>query len=158
MDKRYLNEIESIFDEKEAKEQAIAKKEKDRKDEEERRLQNFFYKRETLYKPLFENIKKIVEERGMKCVIENEKEEDGSSQPQIKITFIEKDNAPKTPSQENVYFAITFDKINNNIFIYENTVSAVRAKSNSAKYDVEGVTEDFLAMRLVKLIKEIVLK
>lgn len=158
MDKKYLNEIEAIFDEKEAKEKAIQQAEQDRKNEEEKRLQNFFYKRETIYKPLFEKIKKIVESRGMECIIENEKEEDSSSQPQIKITFFDKKIDPQSAERDGVWFIIIFDKINNQIFINENTRSAVRAKNGSARYDVEGLTEDFLSMRLVKLLKEIVLK
>lgn len=156
MDNKYFDEIEAIFDEKEAKEKAIQKKEKDRKDEEEKRLQNFYFKRETVYKPLFEKVKKIVEDRGMKCSVENENAEESASQPQISITFAEKEE--NSSGKQYVSFAIIFDKINNQIFINENNGSVTRTKNGPVKYDVEGVTEEFLAMRLVKLIKEMVLR
>lgn len=157
VNKKYLHEIEAIFDEKEAREQALQKKEKEKKDEEERRLQTFFYKRETVYKPLFENVKKTVESNGMGCFIENEKEEDGFSSPQIKITFFEKDGENRPLSGETAGFAVAFDKINNQIIIYESNFFG-KAKENAARYDVEGVTEDFLSLRIVKLLKEIVLR
>lgn len=155
MDKKYLYEIEAIFDEKEAREQAALRKEKEIKAERERRLQNFFYKRETVYKPLFESVKRSVESNGMGCAIEYEKEEESSVCPQIKIMFFEK-NGPREAG-ETAGFALAFDKINNQIIIYENNIFA-RTKESSAKYDVEGVTEDFLSLRLVRLLKEIVLR
>ena len=156
MDKKYLNEIEAIFDEKEAKESALRKKEQDRKEEEERRLQNFFYKRETIYKPLFEKVKKLVEDKGLKCFVENEREEDNKSAPQIKITFVR--NGKISQEEASVSFSVTFDKINNQTIICENTVVSGRVvKDGSAKYDVEGVTEDFVSMKLVKLLRDAVL-
>ncbi len=157
MNKKYLYEIEAVFNEKEAREQALQKKEKEKKDEEERRLQTFFYKRETVYKPLFENVKRIVENNGMGCLIENEKEQDSFSCPQIKITFFEKDGENSPLSGETAGFAVAFDKINNQIVIYESNLFG-KAKESAARYDVEGVTEDFLSLRIVKLLKEIVLR
>ena len=99
----------------------------------------------------------FVENNGMGCLIENEKEQDSFSCPQIKITFFEKDGENSPLSGETAGFAVAFDKINNQIVIYESNLFG-KAKESAARYDVEGVTEDFLSLRIVKLLKEIVLR